>query len=194
MSEARPSAKRKMICQFARTVTAQKPLRSPFKGCSPNVGRSSASIVCAACNTARDLLHLTQMIRIDPFGVVIFEQPPQSLVPKALDHRRSRLSSVKYRFTHVNGCFTVSLPPFRLTARHSGLRNVTELVLRKIVAAVRLSVKLGRHSVTIFSATCSGGGSVIGSSPGITAARMRVRVGPGLTRSTRTEVDAVSAA
>ena len=33
-------------------------------------------------------------------------------------------------------------------------------------------MKLGRQSATIFSATCSGGGSVIGSSPGITAARI----------------------
>ena len=33
MSLARPSVKRKMIRQLARTVTAQKPLSGPFSGC-----------------------------------------------------------------------------------------------------------------------------------------------------------------
>src|SRR5262249_18821576 len=57
-----------------------------------------------------------------------------------------------------------------------------------------VSAQLGRQSATIFSATASGVGSVIGSSPGMTCARIRVRVGPGLNKFTRIAVDSVSAA
>jgi hypothetical protein len=57
-----------------------------------------------------------------------------------------------------------------------------------------VSEKSGRQSGTIAAATSVGVGSVIGSSPGMTAARMRVRVGPGLNRLTRIGVAAVSAA
>ncbi len=42
------------------------------------------------------------------------------------------------------------------------------------------------------SATCSGVSSVSGSSPGKTLARIRVRIGPGLNRLTRSGVEAVS--
>ena len=50
------------------------------------------------------------------------------------------------------------------------------------------------HIGTMYSATCSGVSSVIGSSPGNTLARMRVRIGPGWNRLTRIGVIAVSCA
>jgi len=53
---------------------------------------------------------------------------------------------------------------------------------------------LGRHISTIFCATMSGGSSVMGSSPGIACARMRVRIGPGVNTLMRTLVVAFSAA
>src|SRR5262249_54361550 len=56
------------------------------------------------------------------------------------------------------------------------------------------AVELGRQSGTTAAATASGAGSVIGSSPGATAARIRVRVWPGMNMFTRMPVDAVSAA
>ena len=49
------------------------------------------------------------------------------------------------------------------------------------------------HIGRMNSAACSGVSSVIGSSPGNTVARMRVRIGPGLNRLTRIGVEAVSA-
>ena len=50
------------------------------------------------------------------------------------------------------------------------------------------SRSIGAHIGTMNSAACSGVSSVIGSSPGNTLARMRVRIGPGLNRLTRSGV------
>ena len=76
---------------------------------------------------------------------------------------------------------------------HAGCVNSRSFPARKSYS-LPVSVKLGRQRPRIFSATCSGVGSVSGSSPGMARARMRVRVGPGLNRLTRTGVELVSAA
>ena len=82
----------------------------------------------------------------------------------------------------------------RDAGRYSGPRKDSSLSVGKSYS-LPVSVQDGEHISTIFGANCSGVRRVEGSSPGIAAARMRVRSGPGLTSITRiSDVLTVSAA
>jgi hypothetical protein len=96
-----------MTRQFARTVTAQKPLSSPFSGRRPNVGSRSASIVSA--QHSQNLAEFTDMLGIHAFCRAVLKELPQSPMLEALDHVSPivRLDSVNRCFTSVKRYFTL---------------------------------------------------------------------------------------
>ena len=73
------------------------------------------------------------------------------------------------------------------------VNGIQKFTRAKIVELAALGAA-GRHSGTIALATCSGVGSVSGSTPGKAERYMRVRVGPGANKLARTLVFAHSAA
>src|SRR3981081_1646305 len=81
----------------------------------------------------------------------------------------------------------------RPAQRYAGARKLIKVRVGE-AENLPVSFQVGRHSGTISSAARSGVSRVSGSSPGITVARIRVLIGPGLNRLTRSGVEAVSLA
>jgi len=75
-----------MIRQLARTVTAQKPLRSPFSGCSRKVGWFHVLDPARRIERSQDQAYARGLICLYFAAVVIRKEEPQAFVPKTLDH------------------------------------------------------------------------------------------------------------
>jgi hypothetical protein len=86
MSEALPLPKRKMIRQFARTVTAQKPFEFALQGVKPEAWPAQRLGRFSRFERRQDVADAFHHVRRQQFTIVVLVETPQSLMLETFDH------------------------------------------------------------------------------------------------------------
>ena len=87
--------------QLARTVTLQKPLRSPFSACSRKAGKVQVLHRSRRLQSRQDVLDLLDLLRCQSAPVARFVESLQPAVLETADHRSARVYGDKCQLSIV---------------------------------------------------------------------------------------------